>query len=116
MIQKRFVQRPAMITSTYADDFTLGAMTSELTKAPWSNQRVSMAVRVGAGFFVFCGVGAIVSVTFILLSDRLRSEHLWLAVTTLPASFYLLWLFGHAAVKGKAPEGWFPSWRRQRDT
>lgn len=26
-----------------------------LTKAPWSNQRVSTPVRIGAWFFVFCG-------------------------------------------------------------
>lgn len=87
-------------------------MASELLKAPWSNQRVSMVVRIGAWFFVLCGIVALVSATYLSAIKGVRYEDLWVVLVMYPGILYFLWLFGHVALRGQAPPGWLPRWRK----
>jgi hypothetical protein len=80
--------------------------------APWSNQRISAVVRIGACFFVLCGVLALAATIFLSIVQGVRDEDLWFAIVMVPAILYFVWLFGHAAWHGRAPAGWLPSWRK----
>ena len=79
---------------------------------PWSNQPVSAVVRVGAWFFVLCGVVALAATVFLSMVQGVRDDEMWLALVMIPAIIYSVWLVGYTAWHGRAPAGWLPARRK----
>ena len=80
-------------------------------KAPWSNQPVSLVARAGAGFFAVLGVLVLVVASYSLLSRGGTEAPIWFMIYYYVVCTYFTWLFGHVALRGRAPAGWLPSWR-----
>jgi hypothetical protein len=90
--------------------------TESLWKAPWSNQPVSVIVRVGAAFFVLCGVFALGAGIYFVIVEGIKPDQTLFVVSLFVGIPYTIWLFGHVVVCGKAPAGWLPSWSKSQRT
>ena len=88
---------------------TLGAMHPGPLRAPWSNQSVSLVVRVGAAFFVLCGLVALGAATYFTIIEGIQVDQLLFVLSAYISIAYMIWLFGYVVLHGKAPAGWLPS-------
>ena len=77
-------------------------------KAPWSNQRVGSFIRLLAWVYILCGVIAISSAIFFTIKEGVPKENTLFIAVMLALVIYSILLFGHVAIKGRAPAGWLP--------
>ena len=79
-----------------------------LLRAPWSNQQVGLFVRSLAWVFFICGIFSLCFFAFFSFTEVSSSEHLLSILSLVSGIAYLCLLFGHIALKGRAPAGWLP--------
>ena len=77
-------------------------------RAPWSGQRVSLAVRAGAGFFVIIGAVVALFLGSAYLTGGKALEVTLVDVAGALLAVYVSILFGRVAITGRAPRGWIP--------
>lgn len=77
-------------------------------KAPWSNQQVSLVVRVGAGFYVAVGLIACMIAAYFTWLEGIPHDMAPGIPAILIVLIYQLALFAHVAYHGRAPAGWVP--------
>jgi len=81
-----------------------------LTTAPWSGQKVGVIAKFLASVFVLCSFVALSAIVYYSFIEGVQKEHFLFVVGMSLGILYITILFGHVAIKGKAPKGWIP-WR-----
>jgi hypothetical protein len=78
------------------------------SRAPWSGQRVSLVVRLGAGFLSVCFLLAAIYVASTYIEGIKPIDlSLW-DIANVVLFVYALALFTRVALTGRAPKGWIP--------
>jgi len=77
-------------------------------RAPWSNQRVSVVMRIGAGFLSACFLLAAIYVASPYIGGSKPLDLSLPEVANMLLFAYLIALFTRVALTGRAPKGWFP--------
>jgi hypothetical protein len=75
---------------------------------PWSSQKAGIFIRFLAWVYIVCGVIALSAYIYFSIVEGITKEYLLLFVGMLMLIIYSMLLFGHVAIKGKAPSGWLP--------
>jgi hypothetical protein len=75
----------------------------------WSGERVRQPIRWLAGLFVLFGVVAVFLVVRVLVNEPVLTIGMWLKVLMIfLGEIYLMSVFLHVVIYGKAPDGWIP--------
>lgn len=86
----------------------MSEMSKKLFKAPWSNQKVGIFLRSLAWLFFICGIFFLFSAVYYSFKEGISTEQLLPMLSMVSGIAYLSLLFGHVAIKGRAPAGWLP--------
>lgn len=79
-----------------------------LLKAPWSGQKAGGVVRLFALVFVLCGIFTLGALAYFGFKDGVPQKYILFVLGMAIGVVYFTLLFGHVAVKGRAPFGWLP--------
>ena len=79
-----------------------------LLKAPWSNQKVGIFIRILAWIYIVCGIFTVSAGIYFSIKEGIPKQHILFIVGMFILVIYSLLLFGYVAIKGRAPTGWLP--------
>jgi len=82
-----------------------------LSQAPWADQKVGSFIRLLAWIFIVCGIISLLIIVYFSFVEGVSKEYIATFLLPVIGISYFSLLFGHVAIKGKAPSGWLP-WKK----